>query len=179
MVALRIVDEAIAAPSLLWDTVWDGFAGDFAAALPTEPGNRGGLRARAPLETAILLCLMTDGRARPEDVIPDGSGDRRGWAGDMVDPTAAPLGSRLWLLRRHTLDAATASMAALYAREALQTLISQGAVASIDVTGEAVLEEGRLALAITCYRRDGTLAAATNFALLWDKTRGLQYPLDP
>jgi len=145
MVALRIVDEAIASPSLIWDTVWDGFAGDYAAALPSEPGNRGGLRARAPLETAILLCLMTDGRARPEDAIPDGSGDRRGWAGDMVDPAARPLGSRLWLLHRNSLDADTANLAALYAREALQTLIDQGAVASIDVTGEAVLDLGRLA----------------------------------
>jgi phage gp46-like protein len=177
-IALKILDDTILAPNLLWDTVWDGFVGDYAPAAPGEPSNRGGLRARAPLETAALLCLMSDARATPSDRIPDGSGDPRGWAGDLVDPDAAPLGSKLWLLRRSELTDTIAERAALYARSALQTLVDQGAVATITVIGTANLAAGRLELTISMFKRDGTLAAAPNFSILWDMNRGIQHPLD-
>ena len=178
MVALRIIQTTVGAPSLLWDTVWDGFVGDFAPALPSEPSNRGGLRAFAPLETAALLCLMTDARAQPGDVIPDGTGDPRGWPGDLVDDGVGPLGSRLWLLRRSELTQEVADRAVIFAREALQTLVDQGAVASVEVSGEPNLAVGRLELSVRLFKADGVLAVNRNFSLLWDKSRGIQYPLN-
>jgi phage gp46-like protein len=178
-VSLTISAQTLAAPNLLWDTVWDGFVGDWEAALPTEPSNHGGLRARAPLQTAILLCLMSDRRAQPNDFIPDGSGDPRGWPGDGVDPSLAPLGSRLWELRRRELTDEVANLAEIFAREALQTLIDQGAVASIDVTAVAVLALGRLELDVSVFRRDSALAAAMNFWIVWSMSSSIYDPLAP
>jgi phage gp46-like protein len=43
------------------------------------------------LETAVLISLFTDRRADPDDVIPDGTGDPRGWWGDTGrDRRSAP-----------------------------------------------------------------------------------------
>lgn len=177
-VPVTILDQTVLAPNLLWDTVWDGFVGDWAPAAATEPSNRGGLRARAQLATAVLLCLMSDRRADPSDFIPDGSGDPRGWPGDGIDSSLAPLGSRLWQLRRRELTPDIADLAALFAREAMQTLIDQGAVASVDANATAVLELGRLELAVALFRQDGTLAAAMNFWVLWQPNR-ISDPLAP
>ena len=58
IVPIREDDE----PQLSPDLVWDGVMGDFAIAEADEAGNRGGLRAKAQLETAVLICLMTDVR---------------------------------------------------------------------------------------------------------------------
>jgi phage gp46-like protein len=178
-IRLKALDSTVLAPNLLWDTVWDGIEGDYAPAAPTERDNRGGLRARAPLETAIILCLMSDARADPSDDIPDDSGDPRGWAGDLVDTSVAPLGSKLWLLRRSVLTDAVADQAVLYAQEALQTLIAQGACASIDVTATANLDTQRLELKIALYQRDGTKVASTDFSLLWTLSAGVRHPLAP
>lgn len=178
-VPLTIVDQTVAAPSLLWDTVWNGFVGDWEPAASTEPANKGGLRAIAPLPTAILLCLMSDRRAKQNDFIPDGSGDPRGWPGDAIDPSLAPLGSRLWQLRRRELTDEIANLAKFYALEALQTLIDQGAVASIDVTADAVLAVGRLEIGVSLFRQNGQLAAAMNFWILWDMSSGVLDPLLP
>ena len=178
-VPLTIVDQTVAAPNLLWDTVWDGFVGDWEPALVTEPSNRGGLRSLAPLPTAILLCLMSDRRAKQNDFIPDGSGDPRGWPGDAIDTSLAPLGSRLWQLRRRELTDEITNLAEIFAREALQTLIDQGAVASIDVTADTVLEIGRLELGVSLFRQDGQLAAAMNFWILWNMSSGVYDPLLP
>ncbi len=164
-VALTIADQALQEPNYLWDTTWNGFVGDW---FPDTPApSSGGFRANAPLLTAILLCLMSDRRAEPNDFIPDGSGDPRGWAGDAIDPTATPLGSRLWQLRRRELTDATVDLAEVFAREALKTLIDQGAAASIDVSAVANPTEGRIELSVALYRQNGSTAAAMNFWLLW------------
>lgn len=178
-IALTIVDETILAPNLLWDTTWDGFVGDWAPAAAFEPSNKGGLRARAPLQTAVLLSLMSDRRAEPSDVIPDGSGDPRGWPGDGIDASIAPLGSRLWQLRRRELTQETADLAVVFAREALQALIDQKAVASIDVSATAALASGRLELVVKLYRQNGALAADMNFWILWNESNGIYDPLAP
>lgn len=200
-VSLSIIDDTIRAPNLIWDTVWDGFVGDWAPAgvghsrkpadvfsmpdvfaepdvfiVPTESSNNGGLRARAPLHTAILLCLMSDRRAEPNDFIPDGSGDPRGWPGDAIDSSIAPLGSRLWQLRRRELTAAVADLAAVFAREALQTLLDQKAAAAVDVSAAANLAAGRLELTVRLFRQAGALAASMNFWILWE-ANGVHDPL--
>lgn len=163
-------------PNYLWDTTWNGQIGDWA---PDAPGGSGGFRANAPLHTAILLCLMSDRRAEKYDYIPDGTHDPRGWAGDAIDPTIAPLGSRLWQLMRRELTQATVDLAKAFAQEALQTLVDQSAVASFTVDATANMAAGRLELAISMFRVNGTLSAAMNFWLMWDNESKTPTPLAP
>jgi phage gp46-like protein len=123
---------------------------------------------------------MSDRRAQPNDFIPDGTGDPRGWPGDAIDSSIDPLGSRLWQLRRRELTPTVANLAVIFAKEALQTLIDQGVVASITVTADAVLDIGRLELFVQLFRNDGTLAAAMNFWFLYNMPSSSVYdPLSP
>jgi phage gp46-like protein len=191
-VSLNIVERLKAEPNYLWDTVFDGFVGDWApekatagdfsndfsddfGGAPVNP--TGGLRARAPLHTAILLCLMSDRRAEPNDFIPDGSGDPRGWAGDAIDPDLAPLGSRLWQLRRRELTQEIAELSIVFAHEALQTLIDQNAVAEFKIAATPNYELGRLEMTVDGFRESGQRAASVNFALLWKASLGVPKPL--
>jgi phage gp46-like protein len=84
------------------------------------------------LETAVLISLFTDQTAQPDDVIPDGSTDPRGWWGDTGE--AFPIGSRLWLLGRAKLTQATLNLAQDAIVQALQWLIADGVVAAVTVT---------------------------------------------
>lgn len=104
------------------------------------------------LETAILVSLFTDRMAAPDDVIPDGSGDPRGWWGD--DPES-PIGSRLWLLRRAKQTTETLQRAYDYIAEALQWLIDDGVVAKFDITVEWT-RTSFLGAKVVAYQKDGT-----------------------
>jgi phage gp46-like protein len=88
------------------------------------------------LATAVLLSLFTDRRAHDDDVPPSGdSRDRRGWWADQFAVVGGDLiGSRLWLLDRSTLTNENALKAKQYALEALQWMLDDAVVASIDVT---------------------------------------------
>lgn len=171
---MRIVPLASPAEvNLSPDLVWDGIMGDLALSGGDEP--RGGLRAKAALETAVLICLMTDARAEATE-LRDGDVNR-GWPGDSFDlqDGEAAIGSKLWLLRRSTVDAVeTPQRAEDYAREALQPLIDQGAVAAVTVAAEAEPARNRLTLAVTLTNRDGDVVAATRYAVLWDHLNGIE-----
>jgi phage gp46-like protein len=163
-------------PQLSPDIIWDGIMGDLALAENGEPGNRGGLRARAQLETAVLICLMTDGRAEQEELRTEDI--NRGWPGDSFDldrdAGEQPIGSKLWLLTRSTVDAIeTPRRAEAYALEALQTLIDQGAAASAMAKATADPARNRLDLAITLTDRAGQTIVAPNYAILWDQLNGI------
>ncbi len=155
-------------PSIAPDIVFDGVLGDFAAALPGEVANRGGLRARSALETAVLICLGTDARVRPDELR---DGDiNRGWPGDSFDMAddEAPIGSRLWLLRRRTVDdAIVPRLAEDYAVEALAPLIRQGAAAKATASAVADPAHNALVLSVTLTDRDGAVVVAQKFRVLW------------
>lgn len=86
------------------------------------------------LYTAVLYSLFTDKRADPDDVIPDGTDDRRGhWADDFIDESGSE-GSKLWLLDREKQTQAVLNDAEEYARDALQWMIADGHSTKIDVT---------------------------------------------
>lgn len=86
------------------------------------------------LYTAVLYSLFTDKRADPDDVIPDGTDDRRGhWADDYINESGSE-GSKLWLLDREKQTQAVLNDAQDYAREALQWLIDDGHSSKIDIT---------------------------------------------
>lgn len=170
---IPLLDDAD--PMLSPDLVWDGVMGDLALAAGAEPSNRGGLRARSPIETAVLVALMSDARADPHE-LRDGDVNR-GWPGDTFDLDTVsgerPIGSKLWLLMRSTIDEfETPRRAEAYAIEALQTLIDQGAAASVKATAIADSANNRLTLSVEVTNRDGVLAVAKKFSLLWDDLTG-------
>ena len=163
-------------PQLSPDLLWDGIMGDLAPAELGEVGNRGGLRARAQLETAVLICLMTDSRAEPEELRTDHI--NRGWPGDSFDLDATagevPIGSKLWLLTRSTVDEVeTPRLAEAYALEAVQTLIDQGAAAQATARARADAVRNRLELTVTLTDRAGQTIVAPNYQILWDQLNGI------
>lgn len=117
------------------------------------------------LETAIIISLFTDARARPDDPLPEGEPDRRGWWGDAVPPDAMPweTGSRLWLLRRAKETAETARRAEDYCTEALKWLVERRLAERVEVTA-AWADRGRLELLITITRPGGVTA---KYSHLW------------
>ena len=65
--------------------------------------SNGSLASGNDLETAVIISLFTDRRAAPSDVIPDGTGDPRGWWADVdTNGNLDEWGSRLWLIDRRT-----------------------------------------------------------------------------
>jgi len=120
------------------------------------------LLAESGLQTAIIMSLFTDRRALPDDVIPDGGTDRRGWWGE------AEFGSRLWLLEREKQMPSVLIRAREYSEEALQWLIDDGVAASITVTTEWV-KAGMLGLRIEIQRPDNT-SETHRFQTAWEAT---------
>ncbi|MDH4745816.1 phage GP46 family protein [Sphingomonas sp. CBMAI 2297] len=121
------------------------------------PGS--GLMSGNDIETAVLLSLHTDAPADDDDVIPDASGDPRGWWGDST------MGSKLWLLSRAKKTPATLLLAKAYAEAACAWLVSDGAAASVNVTAEWVSPGAMLGLLVVVAQPDGNaVRVATQFA---------------
>jgi phage gp46-like protein len=129
-----------------------------------------GLATDHNLETAVVLSLWTDASAREDDVIPDGTDDRRGWWGNWESPEEVPLGSRLWLLEREKSTDETRRRAEEYAAEALQWMLDDAVAARIDVEAN-YLEVGpvppqTLLLRVQITRDDATIYDR-RFAWAW------------
>jgi len=122
------------------------------------------LASGGDLVTAVLISLFTDRAALPDDVIPDGTTDPRGWWGD--DPAGVPLGSRLWLIFRSKLTQDTAGSAQNYAEEALQWMVDDSVVAGFDVFVESQVPS-TLAMRVTLFKNDGTKQTIA-FAWVWN-----------
>lgn len=88
------------------------------------------------LNNAITLSLFTDARASDDDVIPDGSQDRRGYWGDIDLDDNESLGSRLWLLERSKITQDTLNTLHNYATDAVQWLIDEEHLQAINITVE-------------------------------------------
>lgn len=101
------------------------------------------------LQTAVVISLFTDRRADPDDRLPEGETDPRGWWGDLNEDIQT--GSRLWLLRREKQLPAVRQRAEDYCREALQWLIDDEIASSVTVIG-SWLRRGVLALHIVIHR---------------------------
>jgi phage gp46-like protein len=112
------------------------------------------------LETAVIISLFTDRRARDDDVLPDSNNpDRRGWWGDLGSPIVKgdQIGSRLWLLNREKTLESVLARAQEYAKEALQWLIDDEVAVKVDVSVErsGSIGNDRLALLAQIYKKDG------------------------
>lgn len=140
--------------------VWNGIEADLAI-------EGGDLVLEEGLQTAAVISLFSDRRARPDDVLPADDGDRRGWVGDAwprVD--GDQIGSRLWLLNREKDIPETLRRAREYARESLAWLIEDGIGASLDVQASVPMH-GVLRLELTVNRRDGS-TLNHQFDTLWE-----------
>jgi phage gp46-like protein len=137
-----------------WGLPTAPIGGDWAIAPP-------GLATDADLETAVILSLFTDASARDDDVLPDGTDDRRGWWGNWQSPEGSPLGSRLWLLSREKSTEDVRRRAEGYAAEALQWLLDDGVAARVDVGASwqevAPVPPATLALRVRIVRDDGSI----------------------
>jgi len=124
------------------------------------------------LETAVLISLFTDRRAKVDDVLPDSNNlDRRGWWGDLGSPEVEgdQIGSRLWLLDREKTQESVLVKARKYAEEALQWMIEDGVVKSIKVESERQGTPGTdwLVLAVQIYKPDGAVTAF-KYEMQWE-----------
>lgn len=120
------------------------------------------LQSGNELITAVLISLFTDRQAGPNDIIPDGTEDPRGW---WADDPRNPIGSRLWLLSRAKQTTDTLNRAMSYTTEALKWLIDDGVVAKFDITVEWT-RSSQLGVQVIAYRKDGT-NMAMNFQSVW------------
>lgn len=115
------------------------------------------------LQTVLLISLFTDREADPDDIIPDGSTNPRGWVGDVGQPYK--IGSKLWLLSRAKQTKDTLARANSYIADALKWMLDDGVVARFDITTEWT-RASQLGAKVVAYRNDGT-SMALNFASVW------------
>lgn len=139
---------------IVWDNS-DLFEGDFNFDTDVQD-----LEQSTGLQTAVLISLFTDRRARQDDVLPDpNNNDRRGWWGDLAAPDVDgdKIGSRLWLLEREKTTRNVLERAKQYAKEALQWMLDDGVAVRVDVDVERQGSPGNDVLAIRCkiYKVDG------------------------
>ena len=104
------------------------------------------LAVDASLRTAIVISLFSDRRAEPEDVIPDGTDNPRGYWADTAEDR---WGSRLWLLQGAKLVPETAARARAYAEEALAWLVTDRVAKSVQVAASLEADHIRLELELT------------------------------
>lgn len=176
---IRVRDAEACSPdeSFLWDSVWinrpdasGGYADWIMAGPDDPPSQRGGLRSRMGLHTAILISLFTD-RRLPEGITPPNDDrDPRGWWGDSIqidDEPGVEIGSLLWTLERGTLDADVVALAMDYTEEALQPILDQGAVARFEIETEADQVRGFLIIRVRAFDSAENAIYDERFNFLW------------
>jgi phage gp46-like protein len=118
------------------------------------------------LRTAVILSLFTDRRAEPDDDLPAGDGDRRGWWADEFAPVEGDLmGSRLWLLARSAQRPDLPLRVEEFVREGLEWMIGDRVVNSVDV--EVASTPGELGFRVVLSRPTGD-PVTFHFDHVWD-----------
>lgn len=110
------------------------------------------------LGSAVLVSLFTDRLSRPEDLIPDGTADRRGHWSDSYLLGDDLEGSRLWLLDREKVVPEVLRRAEDYSREALRWMLEDGVARDVQ-TSAWTTGHGDLNLRIRITRPSGDVEA--------------------
>jgi phage gp46-like protein len=116
------------------------------------------------LRRAVVISIFTWRRAEPDDKLDDDA--RMGWWGDSFpDVPNDKIGSRLWLLRRRTINAELVREAEEYVRESLQWMLDDELVTGIDISIE---RKGNSDLRMTATLKQNAYAdEAVTFDDLW------------
>ncbi len=119
------------------------------------------------LLTAVILSLCTDRRAEDDDKPPsEDARDRRGWWADQFnDVEGDRYGSRRWLLDRAKMTRETVLREEEYDREALQWMIDDRVISSIDVMIETTTSAIYVQIDL---QRPGRDPVSFRFAPAWD-----------
>ena len=115
------------------------------------------------LATAVLVSLFSDRQADPDDALPAGVTDRRGW---WADTATDRIGSKIWLTTRSKATADVPNRVRRCVLEALQWIVDDGVAQTVEAT-VAWLRSGVLGTVVTITRRDGT-AVALKFDWAWE-----------
>lgn len=122
------------------------------------------------LQTAVLLSLFIDRRAKDDDTLPDNTGDRRGWWADAyADVIGDKYGSRLWLLSREKQLPSVLARAKEYAEEALAWMVEDGVAQGV-IVETSIPRQGVLGIGVQITKPDGT-ALDYYFDYLWEAMR--------
>lgn len=114
---------------------------------------QGSIDLNDELAQAVFLSIFTDARALDDDVIPDGTRQRRGWWGDQfILSEGGSIGSRRWLLDRSKQVDSVLRDLEEYDSEALQWLIDEGIASRVEVICERGELQGWLLETIRIYR---------------------------
>jgi phage gp46-like protein len=118
------------------------------------------------LNTANLISIFTDARAREGDDLPDGA-DPRGWWGDVLGAPSEQIGSRLWLLARSKQTALTVERARNFTTDATAWFLTDQICSAVNVQAER--QPGDiLAIGITHDRPTGP--ARQQYDYIWNAT---------
>lgn len=118
-------------------------------------------------DTALAMSLFCERRADTSEV--PTAELRRGWWGNEVGPEGFEIGSKLWLTYQSRKTQATLNLVIDYARSALQWLIDDGHLISIDVSAE--FNTNGITLNIKLNRSNS--ATETKSFELWENTEDL------
>jgi len=125
---------------------------------------------QALLYRAVEISLFSWRRAEPDDEIDDEQ--RMGWWGDSFPAVDGDkLGSRLWLLRRKTITPEVLRQAEAYAREALQWMIDDELVRTVEIQLTRP-NHTRVDMVVTL-TDDGGPLPPFNFENIWQVQHGI------
>jgi phage gp46-like protein len=130
------------------------------------------LDTQVSLETAVVLSLFTDRVALADDVLPDASGDRRGWWAETGVSLPNHMGSRLWLFAREKRTEAVRLRLDQAVRESLAWLVRDRAARKVDVTVTYPRNTiDRVDIAIVVWKADGR-RLDLRYELVWQELGG-------
>lgn len=121
------------------------------------------------LETAVIISLFTDRRARPDDELPGLEDSRRGWWGDALSETQGDeIGSWLWLLYREKNTNETLNRAREYCMDALAWLLEDRIADRVQVSTWYMDPEssGLMEIEVIIVKRNGS---QERYNLLWKR----------
>ncbi len=138
------------------------------------------LATDASLQTAVLISLLTDRVADPNDTLPPNTTDRRGWWADayipaLPDGSQDNWGSKLWLRRRCTATPQNAALIQADIEQALSWMIACGVATVIDVATAWVSATG-LTVAIAITRTKAAQPSISRFDGIWNASTGQLTP---
>lgn len=145
------------------DAVLNWKSGDLGVPFDFQIGSDGDIVTEDFLDTAILVSLFTDRRAKPHEVQKPQL--RRGWIGDLETPED-PIGSTLWLLDQARMTPNTPIAARDAAKTGLDWMQRDGI--AIAVKTRAFTEDDTLKLGIDITKPNSKSESV--FVSLWDNT---------